>query len=171
MTVKKRHQGRIPITEKMTNDLRAVKDKTGWSFIALFKYAKEHKLFKETKTLNAASAGSCLNGHSKTLYLSDYRCVISAYDHIPERQYGHGRELTFRKKRVLVPDGFPKRLQAALQNTQMSVDKLLRYSGAPKGFTRGIVDRVARGDTNTIQDEHYQHLLKIIHTLEVIDQD
>ncbi len=154
--------GRVVITSDMLKTLREWQDKTGYGMTSVFRHAEVSGLFVETKSLNPRAFNCIVAGTTKTVFETDFKNVIKAYQSLTPEMYGRQHALSRRKQRIPVTDEFKSRLLAFFDNKTMSRAKILKYSGAPKDLTSSKISLILNRENTTILKAHAAFLEQLI---------
>lgn len=153
---------RIPVTDEMLETLKDWQTKTGFGMVAIFRHAQIHQLFKATRSLNAPAFNNVLARNTRTVFESDYRAVISAYEALPREAWGKHHGMSRQKLRVPVTEDFKERLEVFFASKTMSRAKILKYSGAPDDLTSTKIGRILKRENTTILKAHAEFLENLI---------
>jgi len=154
--------GRVVVTDNMLNTLREWQDKTGYGMTSLFRHAEIAGLFIESKSLNPRAFNCIVAGTTKTVFESDFKSVIRAYQSLTPEMYGRQHALSRRKQRIPVTNEFKVRLLAFFENKTMSRAKILKYSNAPKDLTSSKIGLILNRENTTILKAHAAFLEKLM---------
>lgn len=148
---------RIPITQDMFSRVHQLRKTTGYGSVALIAFGRRKGLdfFKADKT---GLLEALWRGELKTISTSDYETIIETYESIPPEEYGDieaDGQLIPQRKGVRVTDEIRQQIAALVeQPRQLSLDKRLKMSRAPKGLNAALLSRIGTGKALTLKTLH-----------------
>jgi len=160
----------IPITQKMIDDLLALKLEKKCGYQALYRYGLEHTEHEVFRVTTDTVPHHWVIGNTKNANINYYNQIIQTYKSIPDKyelKLPSARTgISYRRStinHVPVPPYLREKLTDFINTPrQLSLGKVLKLTGAPEDLKLVTLSNIARGRTNSLHSSHLEYIKTLL---------